>query len=659
MTATITSIASDFAVGNRQYCFHGRTSTVAAGTLQTARAVWWFASTGGTVNRRHHGLEWVISSHTDGERIDLLVVDEDGTAEWATHATTTVGSSYDFTCYIADAGNGGSDANTGLTAGSPKLTWGAINTLLRANWVTDGEHLVVVVGDFSVTSPSGGHIWNHCTTSTGNTALEGRLTWYSAAGSTITITDDSSGAVTFNGSTSPNHGFYNAGVSVVGPYTVGGAGHFATLYQLIIPSVGTGYNFGMRDCTAGGARDIVGIPTSGVSIGERANGSFDWITAEGVTFGDVASYHLAGGPIRYHGLHDCTFGDHNGDSTGSSWRGNRVQYCSHSGNTFDRSGSTWKANLWRINGGENLNAEDNAEFVSVHDCHLVDGTEGFEIDQDNSSNDRYSSDIWFHACSSDPDSTGTQATFLGVNNGGGSVGQDVTNLRVTNCWAKSPGRQPFLSLATNGSSTTPKIHSVRLEGCSHYQTLGGQFGSGSTIMVRATGNGANYDNGALVILSNYGYCAETSAAGGELSSWMAGDGVADAKISTSDYNVCARVASANLTWLWPDSLATWQGATAHDDNSVMTQSAGAASHNFTSITEGSIDMRPASGSGHQIGTGMPGLLFADAGRYLRDPSAPNAGAWEDAGGTLMDDPDFGGGAGSYPNGQTDGFCTYS
>lgn len=642
MAATITATASPFAVGNRQYCFDARSSTVAAGTLQTIRAAWWYRSLGGVVSFRHHGLELVCSSQTSGEQFDLLIVDEDGTAESATPVTTTVSTAWSFTCYISTAARGGSDSNTGL-AGSPVESVAAMNAVLRAGWVPGGEMRVVWDGAFSVTSPAGGYIWNHCTTSTGTTALTGRVTWEPHAdGATIAITDNTSGAARFAGASSANHGFFNSGVSVTGPYTIGVGGTLAVLYSIPTTVAGTGHNFGLRDCSLGGVQFAIDMPTTGVAVSERANGAFDWFTVERCTLTDVSSYHISGGPFRYHGLHGSTFGNHNGDSTGTSWRCNRVEFMSHSGNTFDRSGSTWKANVWRINGGANTGAQDNARFISVYDCHIVNCVEGFEIDQDNSSVDRYCSDIWFKASSYDPDPAGISTYFLGVNNGGGTVGQDLTNLRVTDCWSRAPGSRsdPFIAIDTNGSATTPRIHSVRVEGCGFYQHRGGQFFSRATVFLRCNGNAANYDDASLTVISNYAYCAEPTGGGSNPSCFTTVP--AAAKVAIENHNVCAFVAPSGLTWSGADSLVAWRAATVHGDQSI--EAVSSSGHNFTSITAGSIDLRPASGTGHQIGVGMPGQGYSDADRYLRDPTAPEAGPWEWSPTTLMPDPTFGGGA---------------
>lgn len=660
MTATITSIAQGFDVGNRGYCFHGRTSTVAAGSLWTAAAAWWFVSLAGVVTKRHHGLELVHNSQVTGERVDFLLVDEDGTAEWATHATTTVATSYDFTCYKASAGNGGSDANTGLTAGSPKLTFDGINAVLRANWVTDGEHLVVMVGDDSVTTPTGGYIWNHCTTAGGSTPLDGRVTWYSAAGSTITITDLGSGAVSLTGL---RHGFVSDGISVTGPYTVGGSASTASLINHTVSTTGgLGHNVTMLRGTWQGALNIHVFPTTGVDESEMANGSFDWFIVENCTLDHGGAYLIQGGPFRYHGLYNVAFERTNGTSSGSKWRCNRTVYMSQTGCTFDATGDSWQANAWRINGGPNTSAYDIAQYCSIHDCHLTGTTEGFESDVPNSSDTLYLSDIWFHACSLDHATTGTSISVFGINNGGGTSSQDITRVRITNCWGRGTnGNHQFCRVDTNGSSTTEKIHSLWIDQCSFYQLQASGFFSRSTIFLNCSGNTANYDAGSITLLSNYAFCAEASGGGSDPMSFMAL--VSGTHIATSNYNVCACVASSGLTWETNSSLATWQGATVHDDNSFEIVS---ASHNMTNVTAGSFDPEPAadgtpSAALPQVRRGMPGLGYADADRYLRDATLPDAGSHEYGTGTLMDDPDFGGGGGggSYPNGQTDGFCTYS
>ena len=84
---------------------------------------------------------------------------------------------------------------------------------------------------------------------------------------------------------------------------------------------------------------------------------------------------------------------------------------------------------------------------------------------------------------------------------------------------------------------------------------------------------------------------------------------------------------------------------------------------MASVTALSFDPEPAadgtpSASLPQVRRGMPGLGYADADRYLRDASLPDCGSHEFGSGVQMDDPDFNQ-DGINPNGQTDGFCTYS
>ena len=112
----------------------------------------------------------------------------------------------------------------------------------------------------------------------------------------------------------------------------------------------------------------------------------------------------------------------------------RDRYCSLTTVTWDKTGDAWQANLWRLNGGITGSGQDISRYISLHDCHMVGVLEGFEIDQPNSTDDRYVSDVWFHNCSWDPATVVTTGAMVGVNNGGGSVGQDITRLRVTNCW---------------------------------------------------------------------------------------------------------------------------------------------------------------------------------------------------------------------------------
>ena len=641
MTATITSIAQGFDVGARTYCFHARTSTVAAGSLWTAQSVWWFVSQAGVVTKRHHGLELIHTSTYNGEQIDLRIVDEDGTEEWATPVTTTVGSTYDFTAYVSSSGN---DSNDGLSSGAPKLTIAAALDVIRSNWVTDGEMLLSIASGstFTIGATTGNVVWNHCTTAGGSTDLDGRLTIRGiGTQATISLTATNVGLVSMSGL---RHGLVLWNVNAQGPYTVGGAAHTADLITHIVPGTGgLGHNLAIIDCTIGGTRSAIIHPNSGISVAEVANGSFDWLSLENVTFTDVAEYGMFGDEMRYVGLYNVDFNASNGDSTGSMWRYGRIQYCSLTTVTWDKTGDAWQANLWRLNGGITGSGQDISRYISLHDCHMVGVLEGFEIDQPNSTDDRYVSDVWFHNCSWDPATVVTTGAMVGVNNGGGSVGQDITRLRVTNCWGRCNTYNTFFTIQTNGSSTTPKIHSVMLDQNTWYQDEAQGFFTSSAVFLQCSGNTANYDSSSLTIVSNYAYC-DTANGASSPASFMAL--VAASHVATSDYNVCCKTGSSNLTWNGADSLATWQGATVHDDNSFEVVS---ASHNLTNVTAGSFDAEPAadgtpSASLPQVRRGFPGWGFADADSYLRDGSLPDAGSHEYGSGTLMDDPSFGGAA---------------
>lgn len=656
MTATITSIAQGFDVGARTYCFHARTSTVAAGSLWTAQSVWWFVSQAGVVVKRHHGLELIHTSTYNGEQIDLRIVDEDGTEEWATPVTTTVGSAYDVDVWLDPVG--GSDGNSGLVDTLPVQTIAQANTVLRANWVTDGDHCLHIKGSVTSSSPTGGYVWNGNTTAGGSTDLDGRLTWKAWAGA-ASVTVSGGGGVQLSGL---RGGFHTDGVDILGPYTSGGAdpGSLYGINYQVNGTGGIGHNISGNDCEISGWDSAVVATSSAVAIGEMANGSFDWISFRGVTFGVSYRYHVFTDNCRYLGFSGCTWGELTGAGTGTSFRADGVtNYATFTDCTLDRTVGAWKSNVWRMRGGDNTTGVDVCQFISLHNVRVVGSTECFEFEQaGSSSSDRYYADVWLHGCEWDSGTVVGTSYMIGILPDTG-FSADVVRFRIQNCSGRSNGAgNVMLRAIVHSSATTGKIHSLRLDQNTWYQEQSQGFFSRDAVFCYATGDASNFVDDSLEFVSNYAFCGDTDA-NSPRCFWVIPS--ASAKVGASDHNVLGSAGTNTTTWNDADSLATWQGATAFDDHSFEITS---ASHNLTNVTALSFDPEPAadgtpSASLPQVRRGFPGWGFADADRYLRDATLPDAGSHEFGSGTLMDDPTFGGGAGSYPNGQTDGFCTYS
>lgn len=659
MTATITSIAQGYDQGARTYCFHGRTSTVAAGALWTAAAAWWFISQAGVVTKRHHGLELVHTSTYNGERADFLLVDEDGTAEWATHATTTVGSTFDLTVYAdADAGN---DSNNGLTALTPKLTLtgasGAFSVLRSlSNWVDGGEHRLILQGTFSLTLTGDAWNWNSQSNGGGST-LEGRLhilQWEGQTAAEINITTDNS--LTFCQSWQALH---VDGVDIIGPYTSGGGAVGASGIGIYAPNASTdGYNVSVLNCEISGFEYGVVVEGTALPLTDMSTGCFDWLSIDNVVFGVQYNTHTFVDRGRYIGFANCTYREI-GAGAGADFRAAWLSYASFSSNTHDRSTSSHKYNIWRLRGVPSGGGTwTTTQFISVHNVS-VGGTaeEAFELEQATNTGDAYYADIWFHGCSWQSAAEFTCPMFKVEPTSGYSV--DITRFRFTNNYGRADAPSPLVRIDVHSSTTTGKVHSVRLDQNTWVRAYSQLFFfTINHCFLVVAGDASNIDDDSIAVLSNYCYCPNT-AANSPRAFWSVTS--ASAKIGASDYNVFASAGTNTTTWSGSDSLATWQAATAFDDNSFQITS---ASHNMTSVTVGSFDPNPAadgtpSASLPQVRRGMPGLGYADAERYLRDASLPDAGSHEYGTGTLMDDPDFGGGGGSYPNGQTDGFCSYS
>lgn len=644
MTATLTSAAQGYSQGARMYCFDLRTSTVAAGVLWLAAAAWIFvADSAGTVVKRHHGLELVHISHEDGQRVVGLVVDEDGTAEFSSELTTTVDTFTGYTCYLSDAANGGSDSNNGTSAGTPKLTVAAANTLIRANWTPGGEHRIIMKGALTSTSPTGGAVWNGTDAAGGGTALSGRLHWVADGTASMTVSGGS--AVSFSGAA---HGFHNEGVDIIGPYTAGGADP-SEIYGISrsIGSAGSGYNVSARNCTIEGFTNSIVCPSSAVAISSMEDGAFDWMAFDNVTFGINYASHVFANKNRYLGFSSCTWGELNGAGTGQGFRCDLLSYASWTDCTQDRTVGSWKANVFRFPGGQNSGTWDKMQFISVHNHTWIGSVECVEFEQAGASEDAYYADIWFHGCVWDSGVVSASVSMFSFGASVAGFSVDLLRVRVTNCAGRcNADAAKFSNISTDSTSLTPKVHSVHYDQNTWYQEQSQGFFTRDSVFLTGTGNAGNYDDDALSFYSNYAFCNDTDA-NSPRCFWIIPS--ASAKVGDSNYNVLASAGTNTTTWSDADSLATWNGATGFDANSVLVTS---ASHNMTNVTALSFNPEPAadgtpSATLPQVRRGMPGLGYADANRYLRDATLPDAGAHEYGTGTLMDDPDFGGGGAAF------------
>lgn len=647
MTATLTSIAQSYNDGARAYCFHLRTSTVAAGSLWTAAAAWIFiASAAGTVTKRHHGLELIHLATEDGEQAMGLVVDEDGTAEFSAIETASIGATFAFTAYAdADSGN---DSNDGLTISTPKLTLtgasGALSLFRGGNWSAGAEHRLFMQGTFSVTSPSDGTVWNYNSQANGSgSELTGRMHFVQWAGETqaqVSITTDSSFC-----SKSSGQALHVDGVHIVGSYTAGGSAVTENGISISVPSTGyNGPNVTLRNMQLRGFFTGLVQNTSGLATSEMGNGEFDWVVCENVTFGICYSTHVFLERNRYVGFGSCTWGELNGAGTGQGFRCGLLSYASWTDCTQDRTVGAWKANVFRLPGGQNTGTWDVMQFISVHNHVWLGSTEAVEFEQALEPEHCYYADIWFHACTWDSGVGGTYMFSIGGSLASG-YSLDLSRIRMTNCAGRcSEAGARFARVLTDGSSQTPKIHSVMLDQNTWYQEQAPGFFSRGAVFFETNGHADNFDADCFTILSNYAFAADTDA-NSPRCFWVIVS--ASAKVGASDYNVLGSAGTNTTTWDDANSLATWQGASGLDGNSFLITS---ASHNLTTVTALSFDPKPAadgtpSATLPQVRRGMPTLGYTDADRYLRDASLPDCGSHEYGTGTLMDDADFGGGGG--------------
>lgn len=648
MTATITKTTSNYDDGSATHLLSARSSTPTSGTLQNLRGAWWFISLGGTVLYRHHGLEWVHTALTNGERADLLLICNDGTVEWATPVTMSVGSTFAWHKYVnASTGSSGGTGDVGDPYDTIETALAALRAAYGTVAAAGAEYMIELSNETHAHGTvTGGYVWNQNTLANGTgSAYPGRLT-FRGAGSSCLVTVPGSGVGVVNNQVN-DAGFASIDVTWQGDFVSGGAAHSGTAFNSNRGVAGgNGVNFTFCGGGIEGFDYAVNLtpPFSGTTDAEVLLGEFDWFCVQDAAFGDTYSYHCGLWVGQKVGVHRCTFGNNDGSGTGSTIRAGFLNDSSIGQCTFDRTASPYTGNTLRINGTTTANGGSNR--VSISGLVMRGVTEGIEIEQP--SGTIYINNYWFHGCHIDLDTTGSDTYPFGFYSTTSNT-VDATNVRFTACSARTQKAGTcFMRFQTHSSATTEKIHSVALEQCSVYLT--GAYGgfSFSASLIYATG--VNYDNDSVTIRGCYAYCAETlTDFSRPVSFFHFVDVTAADVIADSDYNVSAKLANGGGTaWNNNQTRAAWETATGFDSHSYELENE--ASHNFTNVTLDSWDATPASGTGPQMGRGYPGLVYAGSDRRIFDTSAPDAGALDHLG-TVLSDPTFGGG--TVPDDPTD------
>lgn len=641
MTATITSIANATWTKNvRGYCFHGRTSTPASGSLWQVQTAVWFVSLAGVVTKRHVGLEFVHASRVDGERIDFLLVDAAGNIEWATPVTTTVPTGYDLEYWVN--ATSGSDGGPG-SSGSPFQTFTAVNAAIRANASPGDEVRVHWSGEtHTITSPTGGQVWRPYTTATGGTDLGIRVTWTNISGTAVISVNNGYGVVNMSGAHAS--GFVNDGVTFLGAYTTGGASVTGEAISWQAQTAGgEGPNVTLLDCEITGFHAVFTAASPLIAHSYVASGEFDWLICEGCTFGSTSAYHFNWDDGRYYGFYNCTFEDSKGDNTGSSMRFARQHYMSVTNCTFDRTANpSYGGNVIRINGGEATGAWDYGQYLSFNGNIGYGLSEGIEFDGAGATSDNSVRGVWI------------EGNIFSMINGyfvsfGGFAGtthqMDVVEVRITNnaefLSNTSANCMILISCASDNTSVN-KVRSLMIGGNTMYQSIPQGAYSFSHIFLQAQGHVDNYVDGSIWMRSNYAHCAWTTGGGQYALCWMYGVLTA-AKFVASERNIMSS-AAASPTWRWTEliDLAAWRTASGNTLDMSSSQT-GNITADMVDVTAAGFDPTPSAGTGPQVGAGLAGLFYSDAVRMLRDPFAPTAGSHEyDATPSFVPDPTFAG-----------------
>lgn len=621
-------------------------STPDSGAVRAGMGLWWVVRSGSVI-KTARGLRFSYATRNNGDMVYARYVDAAGVAGGDSTYTFTVSDTWDGQQYCKAAGNNG---NAGTSDGAAVVSIIQAITNTRAAWSSGNARAINLnAGEtFATSSAAATNCWTM--DQTGHICIR---KYGSGANPIISLPSSGNGSVLFGGTIGIN------AVTVIdcdiqSTYTMGGAvnhcgivvcsGLHASAVRASIVFIGT---------------DITGVGTGFVfSTGETLadRGKMDYIAlCDGkldIYTGGAGSPSTGG-----HGLIGMDYGRRilcqdwewgrtdgaNGFVRGVAWKEMVFDNV-----LFDRQTTGAEGNTFRINGGDRTTTDDYAHEITLHNVRWRRCGEGLEIEPVSADADGFKN-IEMIGCSGDFTGTGFLSSLM-------KCVVSTTNdphldgFRALACWSRQNERVPMFNL---NAGSTGVIDNVLISHSCVVGALDGEFFSSNVLLLTQSGSGVA--DGALTLQSNYAFGLGTGAGGETPTSLFTV--TAAAKINgASDNNVMRK--AAGYTFYCNEgggnrTLATWQGLSTADDQSVNDT----GTSNLTNTGSGTFDARPSSGTGVQIDAGLAGDLYIDADGNLYTASTPDAGPFQ-FGGSPPTDPDIDQ-DGVYPNGQTDGFCSYS
>lgn len=608
-TTSVTVHSSIYDVGLTHVYFDGRASTSTTGTFWSHGWLEWHVYYPGstTPDKRYFGTKRfsiVVPYTRSGTTVKYRAIDRGGNAGSWDETTITVAdiSTADFVQYV-DADNG-SDTNDGLTTSTPVQTQAQACTNIKAHWTLNGTHVIYVLRD-TAARPFGNPIWQD-----GHT-VRGRIIYTSyGAGSSRAVIDNT------NFDVNPGPGQTSMVFWGVHLDFQGGGG--ISLDANIGGTRTVPYDFIALDCTVEdtGSNSIAAGLTSNNSTGRDAN-TYSFVAVENCT--------ISGGGILF-----ALYG---------------FDYASLIHLVDNHFGPLWTANtshpirIWNVSDLYMRGGTYDAEAPTGNDIRLVaeegDG-EDSAIRRVTMHNVQVSGEIYSHGNVSATDTyyvrdvevIGGTRMFRPTHNTGGGEGFDVDQILHRNT------AHPDYYELNLGSTGT--IGEMFWDHCTFIKN----FHSGPQITLG--GADTRYTAGGITLDSCLFYWDQSG-------NWFEQDLIQAssmtnsqlaALIAYSDNNVGASVDGDTVYFRDGGvTLATWQGATVHDDNSAVATS---TTLPITSLPSSGWEWDPrlSSTGGYLADKGSDPTYLLDIDGHIRVGDYP--GVHDPEASTSPDDPPGGG-----------------
>lgn len=633
-TTTLTTYASDYAVGRQHVSFSIRSSTPTTGNMNDRDAQGqWRVVRGGTIIHRQNKVldfQWL---GLNGDKVYARAVDKAGNAgDWELYTyTVTANTAADWVRYVDTGGN---DSTGDGSIGTP---WA---TVTKA--VTEAQ-TALTSGQVGVVFLSDDQSWAHTgTLMTGSDATSCLIRFVRRGNGTAR--PDLTFSANINGFTVGKRGVLHIdGVDITGSASTSGyainavrdggvAADQDPWNLMIVDSTVSGFNYQVF---------VNNALTTGPGAADREDGPFDLIAFQNVEFSASNRYYLYGFFFTQHVLcRDCTFVAHTGAATNEFVRFFDLGRSMFVGCDADltAASSTFRFLVKEAVGDDDIYS---MREVTVANCSFTgaSGSNRLRIGPDPTmANNGIARDVRFADCSF------YDCAFEITASESGNNGVDSYRLDFLECWTV---RARLITVSAN--ATSANVHSgLRFRNCASASST---YAGGALITLNGTI--ANYAAGCLEVDGCWVWFASGNNEGRYFINANAISRADLASMTTSmDYNHAGKGDANSVNWTRTTegngTLATWQGATSFDDHSSVTLS---TTFNLTDSGASVLldaDLRLASDSGPLAGTGYPLALGVsiDADGYLRSATTPDAGPFEYGASTLPDDPTISSGASS-------------